>query len=82
MMYDRPALVDVLLHHRPTLTSACQCDGIRLGDSWPEHIADVYEQKAAADLGERYAARQFQPRILTPQDQQMLAHLLGWPENG
>lgn len=43
MNYDREVLVDILLHHRPTESSACQCGGVPLGHSWPEHIADVYE---------------------------------------
>ena len=42
--YRRDVLVDVLVHHWPTSTSGCSgCDGMKLGESYPEHVADVYE---------------------------------------
>jgi hypothetical protein len=42
--YDRAALVDVLVHHWPTLTAGCLCGWHALGHSFPEHVADAYEQ--------------------------------------
>lgn len=45
MEYDRKVLVNVLVHHRPTQYSACMCGGVQLGYSWPEHIANVYEEE-------------------------------------
>lgn len=50
-LYDRATLVDVLLHHRPSIGSACACGGVALGHSWPEHIADVYEGRAQQSAG-------------------------------
>lgn len=44
LAYRRDALVEVLLHHRPTQSSACRCGGVRLGQSWPDHLADVYQE--------------------------------------
>lgn len=43
--YDREALVDVMIYHWPTLTSGCTCGWGVLGASFPEHVADIYEQK-------------------------------------
>lgn len=46
--YRRELLVDVLVHHWPTSSSGCSgCDAMRLGDSFPEHVADVYERLAS-----------------------------------
>lgn len=46
--YDRRVLVDVLVYHWPTNTSGCSCGWAVLGASFPEHVADVYEQSVAA----------------------------------
>ena len=43
MNYHRESLVTILVHHAQTSTSACSCKAMRLGESYPEHIADVYE---------------------------------------
>lgn len=40
----RAALVQVLIDHWPTPTSGCTCGWGILGASFPEHVADVYEQ--------------------------------------
>jgi hypothetical protein len=45
-MYDRELLTTVLVHHWQTRMSGCGCGWGRLGASWPEHVADVYEQSA------------------------------------
>jgi hypothetical protein len=41
--YDRDVLIDVVVGHWPTATSGCSCGWQRLGHSFAEHIADVYE---------------------------------------
>lgn len=41
--YRRDVLVDVLVHHWPTRTNGCECGWAVLGASFPEHVADVYE---------------------------------------
>lgn len=51
--YDRSSLVDILVYHWQTNTSGCGCGwggGKDLGKSWPEHIANVYEESARARL--------------------------------
>lgn len=48
MMYDREALVTVLVYHQPTSTSGCHCGWGVLGASHSEHVADVYEQSVGA----------------------------------
>ena len=45
--YDRDALIAVLVHHWPTKTAGCVCGWGVLGASFPEHVADVYEQTIA-----------------------------------
>jgi hypothetical protein len=47
-MYDRELLTTVLVHHWQTRMSGCGCGWGRLGASWPEHVADVYEQSIRA----------------------------------
>lgn len=42
--YDRLTLVDVMVHHWPTATSGCSCGWAVLGHSFPEHLADQYEE--------------------------------------
>lgn len=44
----RQCLVDVLIHHWATPTSGCTCGGVKLGASWPEHVADVFEASMRA----------------------------------
>lgn len=44
MSYDRTLLVDVLVHHARSDITGCLCGWAKLGASWPEHVADVYEQ--------------------------------------
>lgn len=44
MDYNRELLVTILVHHRPNQNSHCRCGETKLGESWPEHIADVYER--------------------------------------
>lgn len=47
--YNRQVLVTVLVFHWKTNTSACGgCDEVKLGESYPEHIADVYERTVRA----------------------------------
>lgn len=41
--YDREVLTTVLTYHWPTKSSGCQCGWAKLGASFPEHVADVYE---------------------------------------
>lgn len=43
MNYDRKILVEVLVYHSPTKTSGCWCGWAELGKSFPEHVANVYE---------------------------------------
>ena len=47
--YDRAVLLHVLVYHWPTKTSGCGgCGEVALGASFPDHIADVYEQSMVA----------------------------------
>ncbi len=41
--YHRDLLVLVLTYHQPTKNSGCICGGVALGESWAEHVADVFE---------------------------------------
>jgi hypothetical protein len=41
----RAQLIDVLIHHAQTSTSGCACGGVKLGGSYPEHIADVLKKR-------------------------------------
>jgi hypothetical protein len=43
----REVLINTLTHHWPTATSGCQCGWARLGHSYPEHVALMYEAAAA-----------------------------------
>lgn len=47
MIYDRKVLVEVLVYHWPTNTAGCTCGWAVLGQSHPEHVADVYEASLA-----------------------------------
>lgn len=47
LRYDRVALVEVLIHHWSTPISRCTCGWAKLGHSWPEHVADMYEAALA-----------------------------------
>lgn len=49
--YDRTRLVDVLVYHWRTNTAGCGCGWGELGQSHPEHVADVYEASVAAAGG-------------------------------
>jgi hypothetical protein len=44
MTYDRQALVTVLIYHTRDGIKGCRCGWAKLGASWAEHVADVYEQ--------------------------------------
>jgi hypothetical protein len=46
--YDREVLVNVFVYHWPTNTSGCWCGWSVLGASFPEHVADVYEESVRA----------------------------------
>lgn len=46
--YDREVLTTVLIYHAPTATSGCHCGWAVLGASYPDHVADVYEQSVTA----------------------------------
>lgn len=48
MTYDREVLTAVLVYHWPTASSGCHCGWSVLGASFPEHVADVYEESVAA----------------------------------
>jgi hypothetical protein len=39
----RRCLVTVLVYHQQTETSGCHCGWAKLGASWAEHVADVYD---------------------------------------
>jgi hypothetical protein len=41
----RAQLIDVLIRHWATNTSGCVCGRVKLGGSYPEHIADVLEKR-------------------------------------
>lgn len=45
LIYDREALVAVIVYHWRTNTSGCGCGWAELGKSYAEHIADVYEME-------------------------------------
>ncbi|MGZ4745626.1 MAG: hypothetical protein ACXVYY_00950 [Oryzihumus sp.] len=43
--FDRDLLIDLLIYHyRLGPGKGCGCGGVGLGQSWPAHIADMYEQ--------------------------------------
>lgn len=42
--YDREILVNVLIYHQRTNSSGCHCGWAKLGASYAEHVANVYEQ--------------------------------------
>lgn len=42
--YDREVLLEVLIYHQHTESSACICGWNRLGYSHPEHVREVYEE--------------------------------------
>ena len=44
----RRCLVEVLVYHWATSTSGCGCGWAILGASWPEHVADVFQESWAA----------------------------------
>lgn len=44
--YDRSVLVQILTYHWATSTSGCGCGWAELGQSHPEHVADVYEMES------------------------------------
>lgn len=46
--YDRAVLVDVLVYHARTETSGCRCGWGDLGRSFPEHVADIFEESIRA----------------------------------
>ena len=51
VIYNRKVLVTVLVyHHWTTNTKPCSCGWRELGRSYPEHIADVYEESIIAKL--------------------------------
>ena len=50
--YDRDVLVTTLIYHWRTTANRCECGWGRVGASFPEHIADAYEQ--ALQLGLRH----------------------------
>lgn len=46
--YDRDVLVDVLVYHyRVAPGKGCGCGWSKLGLSWADHVADVYEESVA-----------------------------------
>jgi hypothetical protein len=46
-IYNRQVLVDTLVEHAMTDSAGCRCGGVELGHSYPEHLADMYERRAA-----------------------------------
>lgn len=48
----RACLVDVLIYHWCTGTSGCGCGWAVLGASWPEHVADVFQESWAVRASE------------------------------
>lgn len=49
--YDRAVLVEVLVFHYRRGIEGCGCGWAELGRSFPEHVADVYEQSATFTVG-------------------------------
>lgn len=47
--YDREVLVEVLVYHYRDGIRGCGCGWSKLGASWPEHVADVYEESVRAN---------------------------------
>lgn len=47
LIHDHDLLVEVLVYHWRTSTSACGCGWSELGRSHAEHVAQVYEQSLA-----------------------------------
>ena len=45
MTYDHDLLVMILVFHYRRDISGCGCGWSELGASWPEHVADVYEEE-------------------------------------
>ena len=46
--YDSEVLTTVLIYHWPTASSGCHCGWAKLGASFADHVADVYEESVAA----------------------------------
>lgn len=46
--YRRDVLVDVVVHHGRESIRGCTCGWSKLGQSWAEHVADVYESAAVS----------------------------------
>lgn len=44
----REVLVEVLVYHWRKGIGGCGCGWAKLGRSWPEHVATVYEESVAA----------------------------------
>lgn len=42
--YDRSVLVEILVYHYRKDITGCGCGWAELGKSWPDHIANVYEE--------------------------------------
>ena len=64
------ALTDrIAAEHMPTRTSACTCGGMRLGEYYPRHIAEVTEaavrEQVARDIGRRRDEAGGQPTSAT-----------------
>lgn len=43
LTHDREVLIDVLTYHQRASSSHCACGWSKLGHSFADHIADVYE---------------------------------------
>lgn len=46
----RELLILTIMHHWPTRSSGCECGGVKLGGSFPEHVVEMYE-KALEERG-------------------------------
>lgn len=51
-MDTRQVLVETLVYHWQTNSSGCGCGWAVLGASWPEHVADVFEESVLARMNE------------------------------
>ena len=72
------ALTDrIAAEHMPTRTSACTCGGMRLGEYYPRHIAEVTEaavrERVARDIVQRQLVSTDTAAILAYNDADRIA---------
>jgi hypothetical protein len=52
----REIYAEVILQHWPRTPAGCACGGVRLGQSWPEHLADKLLSASKAETDDMLLA--------------------------